>query len=341
MRFICSCLFLSAFVVTDLGASPALPTKQEVLQTYTKGPFIAYRGSQGYRGKRGKRGERGPRGEKGPDGALGPRGPAGFRGLQGPACYDVGPIGNTGLLGDAGLTGPSGPQGLSGPTGAKGPIGPIHNFSFDPTSPFIFDEFFSGNATSNTVGSLGWSIPTGSISTTLPSSPLSNHPGVIGLVSSGVTGATGPFDSLLQLSPSSGSVYLPDPFDVRMVIRVKTLNVPSLFGFFSEDLLSSLSFVANNTPGSWSIAWSTNGTPQTQSLQTPVTSDWVFLRIYRSTANGDIRFYINNAFVFNLPAAEAPSGACNVTVGSQSTQQNTNRNIDIDYISIYWPQLNR
>ncbi len=315
----------------DINAS------KQTEEIYLKGPFIASHGTPGMRGERGDRGERGPQGKQGRVGKIGPKGPAGFRGLQGPRGFLVGPIGLNGVEGNEGPTGPQGTQGMAGSTGAFGPTGSAQKTLFNPLRPIVWDEFISGNSTSQTIGGLGWTLLTGEVSTSLPPGPLANHPGVIELIAPGPTGPIGDFESLLQLSDTVGSVYLPDPFDLKMIVRVNT-DTQTSYGFFSEDLTTFVAFVSDLTPGFWSIQWN-DGTLKTQTTTVPVTTDWVQLRMLRSVPNGDVQFYINNTPIFNLLAAEVPSEALNLTIGSAASTDGGA--VDIDYVSLSWPALTR
>lgn len=336
MRRFLSFLFLSLLPLVDAAWSIDTPQSDDL--PVTKGPFIAIRGSEGYRGKRGERGERGPKGDPGIIGQRGPRGPEGFRGLQGPAGELPGPEGPIGVIGATGAQGPKGPQGSRGSTGAAGVRGQTRVFELDANSPRIFDEFISGNLSSETIGALGWTLQSGELNLPVFPGPYANHPGVIELVSA--TGATGPglFSPQLQLNASTGSIFLPDPFDLKMIVRVNT-SALTKFGFFAEDNSSYLTFAANLTAGVWSIEWN-HGIEKVQATSVPVTADWLDLRMRRPSPNGDVQFYINNVYVFTLVASDVPGGAMNLKVGSL-TNAVASGTVDIDYVSILWPYLSR
>lgn len=322
-----------------------VPTPLSRDLSQAKGPFIASRGSQGYRGNRGKRGESGPRGCRGMVGEEGPPGKEGYHGIRGPAGF-IGPRGAQGEPNyDIGPEGPQGPVGPQGPQGLQGPQGPS-SICINHKKSFIWEEFVSGGEASGTIGALGWSLPVG---TTLPpcvSVPTKNHPGIIRL-SGG---------ALLCLSPPPvGTIYISDPIDVRMIVRVNT-DLPSSFGFFATGVESYLAFFAKHPPdeecypgeeppprqpSTWHVqAARPDSCPVDCDTHIPVTNDWVSLRIFRPCANHSAFFYINNMFVYMIPAASVPEGPISFKIGSAGCCPDVSA-IDVDYVSFRWPNLNR
>ena len=341
-----SFLFLSSLMIAEpaisfaeeqVHSSPLSSEMQEVF--FPKGPFIASRGSRGDRGHRGHRGKKGGRGRKGLVGDRGYRGPLGCYGHRGA----IGATGAQGPQGDsatvAGPTGPTGPIGL-GQRGAIGPTGPS-SVSLDPARPFVWDEFISGSTTTTTIGALGWTLQSGILSLPPLRHGLKNHPGVLPL----------PIGTLLGLSPSLiGSIYLPDPIDVRMVVRVTT-DIETSFGFFSPGTCEKLVFVAAPSSNrdcvqdcimnTWHIRAIRSGSlPFDYDTEIPVTHDWVSLRICRAIPCGNAFFYINGELICTVSASSIPDGPVDFRIGSEGYCPDI-PGVDVDYVSFRWLQLNR
>lgn len=298
-------------------------------------------GPRGHRGHRGKRGKHGDKGHHGHEGTRGPRGPQGENGLPGP----TGPTGAEGLVGPKGATGPTG---VDGQKGATGPLPTV-----DQT--FILEEFVSGatGTVDSDIGALGWTYRSNdfqeqTIVTYQPAEQ--SHPGIVRLYA---PVGDEQYDLLLNQSNvevQSQPIFPDDSFDMTFILRVNNSNLSQIrvgLADFPPGTHNGIWF-EGTSEGNWiGVNVLSDARTETFSLAPFLSGaqEWDTFRILNDANGVTFTITTSDGTVTSVPIGNIPYGVALVpfveidTTGI--TPPSPNAPIDVDYMSIQFPNLDR
>jgi hypothetical protein len=318
--------------------------RDDSIETISEKHFLrGSRGPRGHRGHRGKRGKHGDKGHHGHEGRQGPRGPQGENGLPGP----------TGPSGVEGPLGPPGAKGATGLDGALGATGPL------PTDTFILEEFVSG-ATGGVgfllanIGALGWDYRSSvfeeeMVVTYQPSEQ--GHPGIVRLYA---PVGNEQYDLLLNQSNEeipSQPVFPDDSFDMTFILRVNNANLSKIrVGLTDYPPGTSNGIWFEGAPeGNWIGVTAQSDVRTDTPLLAQFLSgaqEWDTFRILNDANGVTFTITTSDGTVTSLPVSgNIPYGVALVpfveidTTGI--TPPSPNAPIDVDYMSIQFPNLDR
>ena len=306
-----------------------------------KALFRGNRGPRGHRGHRGKRGKHGDKGHHGHHGRRGLRGPPGENGLPGPT-------------GPTGATGPIGPQGAKGATGfagVQGATGPLP--TVDQT--FVLEEFVSGatGAVDSDIGALGWTYRSNNFEeqTIVTYQPAEqSHPGIVRLYA---PAGDQQYDLLLNQSNvevRSQPIFPDDSFDMTFILRVNNANLSKVrvgLADFPPGTSNGIWF-EGTSEGNWiGVNALSDARTETFSLAPFLSGaqEWDTFRILNDANGVTFTITTSDGTVTSVPLGNIPYGVALVpfveidTTGI--TPPSLNDPIDVDYMSIQFPNLDR
>jgi hypothetical protein len=242
-------------------------------------------------------------------------------------------------MGATGSTGPLGEQGAQGAPGGTGPAGTT--LLADVTNPYIWDDFVSGSLeTQGAIGSLGWTTNGGRLR---PGEI--HHPGIFNLESF-VDAST------LQLSQNSafGVLTYTNAVEIEMVVRINgTLSDGDNFRIglmdFSDLANGYGVYFQKDGTGKWEYTIKYPSTILSHGQDVLVDDNWVKLKFQFTLVGSDI----------SLEAALTKQGVetgyglftleqtflAGSNLGVYALSPSGTFTIDIDYVSIRWPNLQR
>jgi hypothetical protein len=208
------------------------------------------------------------------------------------------------------------------------------------TNPYIWDDFVSGSLNSGSIGSLGWFTNIGRLR---PGEI--HHPGIFNLEA---------YDegSILQLSQNSalGVLTYTNAVEIEMVVRINgTLSNEDTFGIglldFSDLVNGYGVYCLKSDTGTWAFMLKYPSTHGEAAIDVPVDNNWVKLKFQFTLIEDRISLDasitkqgVESSFGSFVPLQTFLPGS---NLGVYIPPSSGTFSIDVDYVSIRWPNLQR